>query len=296
MKFSVYIFYYCIYFLIIIGYSSCSTPNRNSEVGEQSTTIIYADSIVKPLLDAQLEVFKIHYPKANVEIKYQFENSIVNQLFNSDIKIACMTRAFDSLEIKSLQLRKYKPKSVKIAHDAFVCITSSKTPRNSISVEDLKSSLSNIDRSQNFTIVTLTRNKSYQTLIKKVLNVNANDFKVYGIKDSLEVVKYLDQNKNSIGLFPLLWLDENYEWVKQNNCKILAIGQSDNNSMIPDQYHLSSGKYPLAVDIYFNIRSGFTGDGINFVNFCTNEIGQLVVLKAGLIPFNMPSREFYYSK
>lgn len=296
MKISLNLFSIYIYVFIVACNTACHSLDNKLKTTDKVKTIIFADSLIKPLLDAELEVFQIHYPESNIEIKYNFENYIINHFFTNDNKIVCMTRAFDNLEIKALEQKKYTPKSLKVAHDAFVCITSNKSSKNSISKRDLKSSLVNKDNSRSFTTITLNRNQSYQTLMRRILNCKEYELKIFGATDSISLFKYLQQNLNSVGLFPLHWVDENYEWVKQNDCKILSIGSADSISMMPDQYHLSSGKYPLQVDIYFNIKSGFTGDGVNFVNFCTGEIGQLVVLKAGLLPINMPTREFYYKK
>jgi phosphate transport system substrate-binding protein len=52
----------------------------------------------------------------------------------------------------------------------------------------------------------------------------------------------------------------------------------------PFQYNLQDNLYPFTRDLYFISNSGKSDVGIGFATFICAEIGQKIILKAGLLP------------
>ena len=52
----------------------------------------------------------------------------------------------------------------------------------------------------------------------------------------------------------------------------------------PYQYNLQDRKYPFTRDLYFISKTGREDAGIGFASFICGEIGQKIILKAGLLP------------
>jgi phosphate transport system substrate-binding protein len=65
------------------------------------------------------------------------------------------------------------------------------------------------------------------------------------------------------------------------------------NSWRPYQYYLYNGNYPLIRTIYALLNEPRNGVPSGFAHFCRLPTGQLVILKAGLLPIqaNMNVRE-----
>ena len=51
----------------------------------------------------------------------------------------------------------------------------------------------------------------------------------------------------------------------------------------PYQYNLQDRRYPYTRDIYYISRSGKSDLGLGFASFIAGEIGQKIILKAGLL-------------
>jgi phosphate transport system substrate-binding protein len=59
----------------------------------------------------------------------------------------------------------------------------------------------------------------------------------------------------------------------------------------PTQNDIALGMYPLTRSLYVINCEGGTGLGTGFASFIAGERGQRVVLKSGLLPDSIPSRE-----
>jgi phosphate transport system substrate-binding protein len=56
----------------------------------------------------------------------------------------------------------------------------------------------------------------------------------------------------------------------------------------PFGYNLALKKYPLRREIKYIIKEAHQGLGTGFLNYVSGDLGQLIVLKAGLIPLTRP--------
>jgi len=59
----------------------------------------------------------------------------------------------------------------------------------------------------------------------------------------------------------------------------------------PNQNDLALGLYPLIRNLYIINAEGGPGLGTGFASFLAGERGQRIVLKSGLLPDSIPSRE-----
>src|SRR5690606_33198412 len=80
--------------------------------------------------------------------------------------------------------------------------------------------------------------------------------------------------------------------VKMMGVKNIKGKKGDNAFYRPDQKNLISGIYPFLRNVYIINCEGRDGLGTGFANWLMSPRGQLIVLRSGLGPHKMMSRDF----
>jgi phosphate transport system substrate-binding protein len=73
--------------------------------------------------------------------------------------------------------------------------------------------------------------------------------------------------------------------------KFMAVKDKKGKYQLPTQSNLKTGSYPLIRDLYLIDCQGKAGLGTGFAAFLASDIGQRIILKAGLAPDSLPSRQ-----
>ena len=277
---------------------SCNKPveQTNSENTISQKITIYADDICKEILEAEKTVFESQNPNSNLEIVYGDEHSVTSRIFKDSTRLICLTRALDSGEVKFIKSKSYSTKSIKIAEDAIVLIANNKYLSNTILWDSLPSMLDKMKSNRKSLFVIDKNQSAHLKYLAKKMGIAEQQMNIYAVADSTELFQYIQAHKNAIALVPLSWTEN---ILQKNNVstndkiKIISITNAAGKEVMPDQYHLSNGTYPLSKGVYLNLKGNVADDAANFVNFCLKDVGQLIVLKSGLLPVAMPSRAFY---
>lgn len=142
----------------------------------------------------------------------------------------------------------------------------------------------------------------------------------YAQKSSMDVFKLVENDPSAIGIISVAWLGEdlekrsseavvvddakvkgleNQDEIVENEfsdrVKILAIG-GDNAGYIEDYYLpyqaniYEKGKYPLVRTIYMTSIALQNSVGQSFYSFVTGFIGQKILTRTGVLPYNVPMR------
>jgi phosphate transport system substrate-binding protein len=121
---------------------------------------------------------------------------------------------------------------------------------------------------------------------------------IFALKNNKEVVKYVSEHEDAIGITGYNWLYDPNEDDKNplNNVKVLAV--KDENSKLasnqyfkPSQSTLATKEYPLSRNLYIINCTGKKDLGTNFAYFILNENGQRVILRSNILPDQIPGRE-----
>jgi phosphate transport system substrate-binding protein len=122
---------------------------------------------------------------------------------------------------------------------------------------------------------------------------------VYTLNTNNDVIKYIAEHKDYIGVVGVNWLLEDNKEITPYlpRVKVMAVknmaGKKGSDSFYkPDQANLIRGVYPFLRNIYIINCEGRDGLGTGFANWLNSPRGQLIVLKSGLGPHKMMSRDF----
>jgi len=281
--------------------TSCNNTNTTTDQFTSGNYEFVFDESLSPILDQELYVFKSIYPDAKPDVLYRPENKILDLILNNKARFAVMGRTLNPDEVKLLTNRNLPPQINKVADDAITLIVSKTAPDSVMLLSEVKNLFSKNTKSD-ISLVFDSPNSSIINYLKKLSGVNQSEQKnVYALKSSKEVIKYVAEHQNAIGFISYSWLtepDADYAAAVQ---KINVVGIKDENAKSgvyfkPSQSTLALKQYALSRTIYVVDCTGKVGLGTGFASFLQSERGQKIVLRSGLLPDSLPTREINIKK
>ena len=258
---------------------------------------IAVDESFKPIVDEELYIFKSLYNNVHPRVQYVNENEEVNLLLEDSVGMAVISRDLTKEEYKSIADRHLIPIIDRFAIDAVTLIVNSASADTNMTVTEVKKML-NGDTKQDKNIVFDNPNSSLVRYLKDF--TGKTEFKqknIYSLKSDKEVIQYVSQHPNAIGITSFSWLndpDKDYA-ADLDKVKIVSI-KDENNKKYPDEYYspsqntLALKQYPLTRNLYILNFTGDYGLGMKFDNFLISDRGQRIILKSGLLPDDIPAR------
>ncbi len=253
-----------------------------------------------------MEIYK--YSKINV--RYLPESEVFNQLLNNDtIRLAVVSRELKEDEKQFFERHKIIPRSLKVAEDALALIVHPENKDTLLSYENLSGIMNgtiqtwgmlNKSKSKDTIIVVFDKSGSSGSRYIKEQFLGKGNFpdNVFAAKSNTDVVEYVNQHKNALGVIGLNWIsdgDDSASVSYINKIKVVALAStdtigSDREYYKPLQAYIALKKYPLIRSVYIISREGRNGLGTGFASFVAGDKGQRMIRMMGLLPSNMPIR------
>lgn len=287
---------------------ACGGPGGKPEPTDTPTSgevNIVVDESFARLFDTQLYTFHSIYPNAKVHADYLAEAEALDKMINDSCKVVVMCRDLTKAERKQFESKNIFPISTKIAEDAIAIIVNPENPDSLLTVDKIKSILMGNDTlwsqlnksSQLGKINAVFDNKgsaNARYMQDSLLAGKAFGSNVFAVNSNPEVIEYVSKNKNAIGFLSVNWISDLDDPRVQSflkTIKVLEIAKDSNNEGYkPYQAYIKTKEYPFSRDVYMINRQTRAGLGMGFVSFVAGDKGQIMILKAGLIPAIAPVR------
>jgi phosphate transport system substrate-binding protein len=286
----------------------CSEGVNSNEPTDTPTSgevNVVVDESFTQLFDTQIYTFQALYKNAKIHAKYLPENEALERMINDSCKVVVMCRDLTAAEKKKFEGANLFPISTKIAEDAIAILVNPENTDSSITVEQIKSILLGNDSLWN-----QVNSKSVLGKINVVFDntgsANARYMQdtllqgkpfaknVFAVKSNPEVIDYVSKHKNSIGILSVNWISDTDDPTTQNFLKqvtVLKVAKDGSSEGVkPYQAYIKTKEYPFTRSVYMINRQTRAGLGMGFVSFVAGEKGQIMILKAGLIPSIAPVR------
>jgi phosphate transport system substrate-binding protein len=300
-------------FAILCAFTSAiflSCENNNS-TPTQGTQKIYVDESYQMLFEAEIDVFENIYKNATIISYYKPEADIVNDFLNDSCRVIVISRDLNQKEKNFFAAKKSFPVSTKIAVDALAFITHKENPVKNLTYNELKNIFTGkitgwriLDSSikekssQDTDIVIIFDNEkscNVRMLREKLLEGKPFPKNCFAVKTNPQVIDYVSKNKNALGIIGVNWISDADDTLTRSflgKVNVLGISSEENagDFFQPYQAYIYSGEYPFCRGVYIINREGRTGLGTGFTAFVAGEKGQLIILKAGMVPATMPVR------
>ncbi len=292
--------------IVAIFFYGCSAgkdePTDTPTSGEVN---IVVDESFQQLFDTEIYTFHSLYKNAKIHAVYLPESEAIQRLINDSCKVVVMCRDLTSNERKKFEQANIYPISTKIAEDAIAFVVNNENMDTAITVEKMKSILLGNDTVWNqinkksqlgkINIVFDNKGSANTSYIKDTLLLGKPFSKnAFAVKSNPEVIDYVSKNKNAIGVLSVNWISDSDDPLTVSflkKIKILAIAKdSASKAVKPYQAYIKTKDYPFTRGVYMISRQTRPGLGMGFVSFVAGEKGQIMILKAGLIPAIAPVR------
>ncbi|MBC7654476.1 MAG: substrate-binding domain-containing protein [Oligoflexus sp.] len=281
-----------IFFLLI------SLSCRQQTISDSTNEITYgkammvADESLYPIIDDEYQIFSNNYKRAQINIVYKPLNDALELFLNDSINVAILPRKLTEKEAKYYEDKKIIVRYTKFAIDGIAIITGKSNQDSLITINELKSALSGSYK-KNTPIVFDNPKSSTIEYLMKLTGVNSFPKNVYALKSNKEVIKYIVNNPNAIGIVSVAWMKRPTPDIAEDvkKLKFIAVKGEGNTYEKPTQSNLKVNNYPLIRDLYIINCQGKAGLGTGFASFVASELGQRIILKSGLAPDSLPSRQ-----
>ncbi|MEO3403844.1 substrate-binding domain-containing protein [Mucilaginibacter sp. CAU 1740] len=294
-----------VFFVLAVGVALQSCERKkdkhisNDTYKSGKVTFVVDDSF-SPIISQEQYVFESLNPDAHINMLYKTENEAVNMLLNDSVRVAVLSRDLKPAEKDILKKYGLIPEVVRFATDAVTLIVNKASVDTTITVGALKKML-NGQETQNKTIVFDNPNSSLVRYLKDFSgNQQLKEKNIYALKSNKDVIKYVSEHTDAIGIVGFAWLDDPDKDYAPYVDKVNIVGVRDEaNKAFPDQYFKPSQEtmvlkqYPLSRGLYMINNTNKSGLGAGFTNFLANDRGQRIILKSGLLPDSIPPREVY---
>lgn len=280
--------------------SSCKNKSKDKKQGEDILTgklPVLVDQTLLPIIQESADVFESSYPNSNVEILARPEIKAVNALLSDSAYVVVLTRKLTTAEDDYFKKRGIQPKIFQMASDAVVLINNRNSADTILSQNNVKSLLEGAVGNQR--LLFDNANSSTLRYLKDYFKLEKVDPKaVSAMKDSEEVIKYVGENSNAVGVIGYNWylkaLEKNsklLDKIRTLSIENVHAGADKAHFYKPSQSTIADGVYPFIRPVYIMNYQPNLGLGLGFSAFLTGDRGQRIVLKAGLVPATMPGRE-----
>jgi phosphate transport system substrate-binding protein len=293
---------------ISILWTGCGAPGSENldDITQGAIAISIDETLADPFLTGIYNFEKINQ-KAKVSASVLSEQEAYALLLEDSIRLVIGSRQLTEAEKSFFDRKKITPRVTPLGYDAVVFLRASDSGPTLLSWDKMSLFLSGEisgvfsdapnTPSGEAALVFLGSGAGTMTALQRAFLLDSIQCPTYALNSTDELLNYLKAHPGAIGVVGLAWIQQlgvadmaRFE----QQVQVLAVNNPDpavNGYYLPDQGNLADGTYPLTRNILAISREPRVGLGTGFISFMASPRGQRIILKAGLLPYTMPSRE-----
>lgn len=275
---------------LLVTIISCSKNGEKSLSYKDGEMTILTDESFKSVTEALAEGYMISYPESKIKVVTKKEDLGFLDLLNNKVKIAVMSKDLSPEEKKAYEKQvdlKFIP--AKFAADAVVFVVPKNSEKTSITMEEIVKGMQSEEKNFIFD----GANSSNLNFVAQKLKKLPKDLKYSIIPGNANVIEELNKYPNKIGVVGLNTIsrpyDKNAEKLREL-IKVLPI-VSNGKTYSADFEGMREMKYPFTRVLYFLTNEGSFNIASGFIRYSCTHLGQKIVQKEGLQPYNIYPRE-----
>lgn len=286
----------------LLGFAACSGDKKDAIVQTRTsgTAKILVDESFSSIIKDQIEVFNADYKDAQITVVSGNENKIVPAFLNDSMGVIILSRMLKPDEAKMYRDRNIIPKTSRFAIDGIALITNKDNPDTTITVEEVINILKGTAAPSSPNLVFDNAYSSTLRYFKDLAGIKELPKQgIYTLEHNNDVIKYVSEHKNYIGIIGVNWLIEKSSGSSAYLSGVKTLGVKNQKGKLgddafyqPTQKNLMDATYPFLRNVYIINCEGRDGLGTGFANWLMSQRGQLIVLRSGLGPHKLMPREF----
>lgn len=295
------------YVLFAVLFASCQSQLKNKVNDTPTSGCIHfaCEESHRLIIETELAVFHAIYQNAQLLPHYYDEETLFKQLYSDSMKLGVASRMLNNKEIAFFNQKKIFPHQVKIASDAIAVLLHNENVDTLFTVKELagvfKGTInqwqqlrSHGSRDSIEIVVESAHSGIIRYIIDSVALTKKTSAKFHFAASELEVIKYVSNNRNSLGLVGVGWIsdrDDSTCLSFDKSIRVATIAANENSrGYKPFQAFIATQQYPLCRSIYLISTDPHLGLAAGFQSFVASDKGQRIILKSGLVPAIAPIR------
>ena len=286
MKNSVTIIVLFILSVIAVG---CKNEDKSPSYHKGEMTIL-TDESFKSVTEALAEGYMINYPETKIKVITKKEDLGFIDLLNDKARVAVMSRDLNPQEVKAYEEHvDLKILPARFAADAVIFVVPKDSPKESISMEEITKGM----QSENKEFIFDGTNSSNLNFVAQKLKKLPKDLKFSIIPGSKNIIEELNKYPDKIGVIGLNTFSRPYDKEAEQLRSMVKVLPVENKGIIynADPENLRKMKYPFTRVLYFLTNEGNFNIANGFIRYSCTQLGQMIVQKEGLQPYNLYRRE-----
>lgn len=282
---------------------SCNPPVKDkfTDTLTEGVIPITVDQTFEPIIKEEIEVFESIFVKAGISPIYTSEVDAINLLLKDSVRLAVTTRPLSSKEEAFLAQKKFQPHCYKIATDGIALIVNKQNKDTFITVDQFRQiatgkikKWNQIYPGSNLGDITVVFDNPNSSTVRYVIDSICGGQKLGNLtaqNTNTEVINYVRKTPGALGIVGVSWLNNKIDTTNLSFIDVVNVMSVSNeviadaaNSYKPFQAYLFYQYYPLTRNVYVIVNDPRTSLPSGFTNFLTQERGQRIILKAGLVP------------
>ncbi len=275
--------------LLLLTAFGCSQKVEDMEGPTIGTLDIWADVVMKDLVEQEEEIFERQYQYAHLEITYANEHDMFKAFLDDTVDAIMTNRMLTTEEVNYLNSLQQIPRHYVFATSAIAFVVDTSAIDTNYTYEQMVQMFSDKDAGVLFVIENVKSGITHEVL--RLINQEKLPEHFYALDAKQDVLEYIKTHPNAIGIIDYSEIsDSDMAYTKEVLAAINLLGITRPLDSLqagfvkPYQYNLQDRKYPFTRDLYFISKTGRNDVGLGFATFLCAEIGQKIILKAGLLP------------
>lgn len=270
---------------------SCSkTKDKDIDNPNKGEITVETDESFKSVIEALAERYMALNPLTKINVVIKKEDLCFLDLLNKKTRVVVMSRELSNQEKAAFDTKVELPwQPAKFAADAVLFVVPKNSPVESVSMDEIYKELTSDSKNLIFD----GTNSSNLNFVAQKFNKKPADLKFSIINGNENVVSQLKNYPGKIGVISYNTISRPFGEEAQRLRTELKILKVIKNGKVyePSLDNLKTMNYPFTRVLYLLTNETYYGLGNGFIRFSCQQLGQIVVEKEGLQPYNIFKRE-----
>jgi len=294
--------------MLLSGCFNNTPGDKYTDTPTTGNVSIAVDETLRPVIDAELQVFHAVYQYATIRPEYLPETEVLKLILLDSVRLAICSRPLNDKEKSYFHSRKFFPQEVPFAIDGIAVLVNHTNSDTLFSVSQIRkimlgeiSDWNQIRPGSKLGKIQVVFDHPQSSIVRFVADSITKKGKfstqLSAMDHNMDVADFVSNTPGAIGLVGVSWISDSRNpeiLTLHKKIKVAGISADEianaQNSFQPFQADIATGKYPFTRFLYLIISEPRAGLGTGLTSFIASDKGQRIILKTGILPYNRVDR------
>jgi len=289
---------------LLLSFESCKKKPKDDRGDTFNTGAISiaCDENFRNMMNAMINAFEAHNELTVINPIYSNENEVIRLLLEDSVRLALVTRELNLNEQKASEEKRMIIRKFLVAFDGIALIINKANPDSLIGLPTIRKILtgeitnwSQINPHSSPDTIRVLFESAQSGVLRyisdSITKGAASSPYLYAMNSSDELIRKVCELPNTIGIIGFNIInDEALRRIPdlRDQFRIMRVGKEEQatlqNTYLPYAGDIRNNDYPFWRPIYVLLSDPRSGLSSGFSIFIAHDVGQMVILKSGLLP------------